>query len=275
MIVAASGSLVNKTLNGDGSQSLSLVSGPVRDFYLVMRTDFQVLSETVDGTVINSYYPPHLAAGAELALRYAADSLRIYNKLFGQYPFAELDIAATPTTAGGVEYPGIIVVSERLYGQEGGFFQQATSHEVAHQWWYSLVGNDQIDEPWLDEALTNYSTIFYWEEVAGQAGANAVIDSFFLRPYQRAQSQGADRSVMGSVADFSEPEYGIFIYGKGPLFFDALRREVGDDIFVEILRTYLADNRYKVATADDLLSTIETISGRNIEPLIETWLQGE
>lgn len=274
LVVAASGSTLEETDDLDGTKTLSIVSGPMRDFYLAMRSDYQMVSEMVDGTLVNSYYPPDLESGGILALRYAADALRVFNERFGPYPYAELDVAATPTTAGGVEYPGIIVVTENIYNQPGGFFQHATGHEVAHQWWYGLVGNDQIDEPWLDESLTNYSTVLYWEAIEGEEAAERIIESFFITPYEFAQEQGNDRSVIGPVADFSANEYGIFVYGKGPLFFDALRREVGDDTYFEIMQTYYAEHKYGIARPDDLFSIIERVGQINIEPLREQWLQG-
>jgi aminopeptidase N len=205
-------------------------------------------------------------------LRYAADSLRVFNECFGQYPYAEFDVVATPTTAGGVEYPGIVVVSQRIYDQSGGFFQHATAHEVAHQWWYGLLGNDQVDEPWLDESLTNYSTILYWEEVEGPEIAASIIENFFMGPYEQAKTQGLDRAVAGPVADFSEGEYSVFVYAKGPLFFDALRREVGDETFLAILQTYYAEYKYGIVHPDDLLEIIEQISGQEIDSLFEMWI---
>lgn len=272
MVVAASGSLLKSTPNPDGAKTLLLVSGPMRDFYIAARTDFEVVSDTVDGTVVNSYYPPQLADGGKLALRYAADSLRVYNQQFGPYPYAEFDVVATPTRAGGVEYPGIVVVSQRVYNDPGGFFQFATAHEVAHQWWYGLVGNDQVDDPWLDESLTNYSTTLYWEAVEGPASAEKIMEVLFLGPYENAKSQGQDRAVLGRVADFSEGEYGAIVYGKGPLFFNALRQEVGEETYLKIMQTYLAEYRYKIAQPADLFEVIERVSGRNVEPLIQTWL---
>ncbi len=273
MVVAASGSLLASQAQADGTQTLSFASGPMRDFYLAMRPDYQVASELVDGVVVNSYYPPDLTSGGQLALRYAVDSLRVFNQRFGPYPYAEFDLVATPTTAGGVEYPGIVVVSQNIYDQQGGFFQHATVHEVAHQWWYGLVGNDQVDEPWLDESLTNYSTILYWEEVVGPEVAAGIIDSFFVEPYERAKARGHDRAVAGPVSDFSEAEYGIFVYGKGPLFFKVLRQELGDEIFLAIMQTYYTEYKYKIAYPDDLLAVIERVSGREIDLLFEQWIQ--
>jgi hypothetical protein len=273
MVVAASGSLLETRPNGDQTKTLVLVSGPMRDFYVAMRADYQVVSQRVDGVLVNSYYPPHLKEGGELVLRYAADALKVFNKRFGTYPYAEFDIVATPTLAGGVEYPGLVVVTEHLYDQTGGFFEHAAVHEVAHQWWYGLVGNDQVKEPWLDESLTNYSTVIYWEEIKGAEMASDIIAGFFLGPYRRARDEGRDRPVIGPVSAFSEGEYSTFVYSKGPLFFNALRQEVGDETYFRIMQTYYSDNKYKVVSADTLFDTIEQLSHQNIEPLRETWLQ--
>jgi hypothetical protein len=275
MVVTASGSLLARSSEQAGSKTVWLTSGPMRDFYLAMRKDYQVLSEVVDGTLVNSYYPPGLEAGAQLTLRYAADALRIFNQRFGPYPYAEFDVVATPTTAGGVEYPGIVAIAENLYGQTGGFFRHATAHEVAHQWWYALVGNDQVNEPWLDESLTNYSATIYWEEIEGPETAARIIDGFFLGPYERAKRQGNDRAVIGPVSDFTVGEYSAFVYGKGPLFFRALRQEVGDEIYFKIMQTYYAEHKYKIATADSLIKTIEQVSGRDVAALVEAWLYSE
>lgn len=273
VVVAASGSLLESVSDDDASMTLHLASGPIRDFYVVMRQDYQRLSEQVDGIQVNSYYPPGLEEGGRLALRYAVDALKVFNERFGRYPYAEFDVAATPTTAGGVEYPGIVVVTEQVYHQEGGFFEHATVHEVAHQWWYSLVGNDQVEEPWLDESLTNYSTVIYWEEIRGEEAADSVINAFFVDPYERAKELGRDRAVIGPVSDFSQGEYGTFVYGKGPLFFHALRQEVGSDTYFEIMQRYYETYKYEIATSEDLLQMIEQISGQDVEPLYETWLQ--
>ncbi len=273
LVVAASGSLVEMASHNDGTKTLHLVSGPMRDFYVVMSENYDVVSETVDGILVNSYYPSNLEAGGMLALRYAVDALRVFNERFGMYPYAEFDIAATPTSAGGVEYPGIVVINETLYRQPGGFFPHASGHEVAHQWWYGLVGNDQIDEPWLDESLTNYSTLIYWEAVEGGDAAQEVIDDYFMGPYNYAQEQGSDRGVMGRVDEFSPNDYGLIVYGKGPLFFDALRENVGDEIYFEIMKTYYSEYKYKIAQPNDLFEVIEAVSQQDVTPLVETWLQ--
>ncbi|RMF00057.1 MAG: M1 family peptidase, partial [Chloroflexi bacterium] len=271
--VAASGSLLSTEQNADGTKTLLLATGPMRDFYLALSADFEVVSGTVDGITVNSYYLPGQAAGGQRALDYALDALEIFDRRFGPYPYAEFDMAATPTTAGGVEYPGIIVASKRFYNETGGFFQHVIGHEVAHQWWYGLVGNNQITEPWLDESLTNYSAAIYWEEAEGAETGAKVVENYFVKPYQRALRDGDDQPVIGPVSAFSQPDYATIVYGKGPLFFHDLRTRLGNDTYFKIMQTYLNRYKYQTTTADDLFAVIEEVSGQSVQPAADTWLR--
>jgi len=275
LTVVTSGSTLQTSDNGDGTRTWTAVGGPMRDFYLAMSADYQVSSEQVEGTQVNSYYRSSQIEGGKLALKYATDALRLFSQEFGPYPFAELDVVATPTNAGGIEYPGVIVIAQGLYDEAGGFFELATAHEVAHQWWYGLVGNDQLDEPWLDESLTNYSAYLYYEGTAGQDRAEFVKERVFLDPYQAAQAEGRDRSVAGPVASFSEKDYGTIVYGKGPLFFDAVRARLGDEAFFTALQTYLQSHRYGIAYPDDLITAFEETSGQQIDDLYQFWILGQ
>lgn len=275
LVVVTSGSTIETSENPDGTRTWLAVDGPVRDFYVAMSADYEVVSQQVEGTLVNSYYRSAQDQGGELALRYAADALRLFNERFGAYPYTELDVVATPTNAGGIEYPGVIVIAQGLYDQEGGFFELATAHEVAHQWWYGVVGNDQLDEPWLDEALTNYSALVYFEETAGQDAADLLKQRAFEGPYRTALADGRDRPVGGPVASFDERDYGDIVYGKGPLFFDALRAQVGDQAFFAALRAYLEAHRYGIAYPDDLVAAFEETSGQQIDDLYEFWIDGQ
>ena len=92
--------------------------------------------------------------------------------------YGELDLVAIPTLALGIEYPGLIAMNRDLYDPAHDFgetpsavlLESTTAHEVGHQWFYNLVGNDQLDEPWLDEALTQYATWRYYADVYGSGG---------------------------------------------------------------------------------------------------------
>ncbi|HSK65506.1 MAG TPA: M1 family aminopeptidase, partial [Anaerolineales bacterium] len=149
--VVSSGREVHRSEFGE-TQTLIVANGPARDFYLAASPLYEEISETFEGITLRSYAPKNLQAGSRAALETAVNSLELFNEKYSDYPYTELDIAATPTLAGGIEYPGLIVLNWNLYnagGNDPGTRQTldaVVAHEVAHQWYYNLVGDDQLDD---------------------------------------------------------------------------------------------------------------------------------
>ena len=188
-------------------------------------------------------------------------------------PYTELDVAATPTDAGGVEYPGLVVIADRMYdqvGERGSFFEIATVHEVAHQWWYNLVGDDQVREPWLDEALTQYATVLYYDDRYGADGRAGVVKSFNDR-WNRVKDTN-DLPIGLPVASYEGGAYGAIVYGKGPLFLLALREQIGAEVFAQFLRDFSAAYRWRTATAQDFLAAAETSCTCQLDELFDQWV---
>ena len=271
-VVVSSGVIVERVDNGDGTATHTCASGLMRDFMLVASADYGQVDAQVGPVLVTSYYLPGDEKGGKLALDYTVHALRIYEQLFGPYPFTELDVAATPTSAGGIEYPGLFVIAERLYGQTGGFFEIVAVHEAAHQWWYSMVGSDQLDEPWLDEALTQYSSLLYIEHRYGPERAQVFLKENFVSWYQSIDAQAQEMVIGLPVAAYPEYLYGPIVYGKGPLFFHELRLQLGDEMFYEVLRTYLDQYRYGVAYPQDFVRIAEQVGGRELDALYQEWV---
>jgi aminopeptidase N len=274
LILATTGTTIRSVDHGDGTTTHTSVSGPVRDFNLTASARYKTARADADGVRVTSYYIGSDESGRR-ALDDTVEALRIYERLIGPYPFGELDVMATPTSAGGIEYPGLIVVAAGLYDAQNDFFEWVIAHEVAHQWWYAMVGNDQLDEPWLDEALTQYTSLLYVEERYGLSAAQRMLERRFEGPYRRLSESEQEIAVGLPVEAYSEPLYGAIVYGKGPLFFQALRDQVGDETFVEILRAYYDRYRYQIAYPQDFLSVAEQVSGQDLDPLYAEWILGE
>ncbi len=275
MIIATSGTIIESKMNADGTATYLAASGPMRDFNMIASADYEMVSEMVGDVRVSSFYRRGDLSGGRLALDYTVYALRYYERILGAYPFTELDVVATPTTAGGIEYPGLIVIAQNLYDRTGGFFEMATVHETAHQWWYSLVGNDQLDEPWLDEALTQYTTLLYFEERYGPQVAQQILRDSFEGWYLSLPEEMQAIKIGLPVAAYSDYTYGAIVYGKGPLFFHALRGRIGDEAFFELLKTYFERYRYGVAYPQDLLDLAEEIGGQELDELYEEWVGGK
>jgi hypothetical protein len=275
--IVATGVMVSEQTVGDQIDRLYL-SGPVRDFYLTASPDFNRLSKKVDGVLINAYGLPGSEPGNQAALDVAAASLEIFSGRFGAYPYTELDIVQVPMrNAGGVEFPGIVLIESGRYAEpEGTFFITTVSHEVAHQWWYNVVGNDVFLEPWLDEALTTYSSALYWESLYGEPAYQEVV-AYWQSRVQELRNEGKDIPIAQSLAYFmrSDPyQYGPVVYNKGALFFHELRQEIGDQAFFSALKTYYQDYSFRIAHGEDLLDIFEVAADRNLDNLYQQWLYG-
>ena len=274
LTLAASGTCAAPAANPDGSATWACVTGPMRDFNAVLGADYQVESSLVDGVTVNSFFYPQHQEGGERVLDAATEAVRLFSAQFGAYPFTELDVVETPTRAGGIEYPGLVVINSTYYETLSEEMEWVVVHEVGHQWWYSLVGNDQVDEPWLDEALVQYSTLLYFEDRYGARLAGSLVEEVFLRPYEELVQSDRDAPVGLPVAAYSGEDYGPVVYRKGPLYFHALRQEVGEEDFWAILQAYFAHHRYGVATPEDWLATIEAVAGDAHRSLYERWITG-
>jgi hypothetical protein len=259
------------------SQTLSVASGPARDFYLVASPVYEEVSKSFGEITIHSYAPEESRRGAEMALDVASRAIEDFSERYAPFPYTEFDIVATPTLALGVEYPGMIAITSRIYdvdqnyrGTPASVYMEATvAHEVGHQWFYGLVGDDQLDDPWLDESLTQFATLQYYGDEYSTNGEQGFRQSL----EGRWDSVGrADIPIGLPVAQYSGEEYGAIVYGRGPLFFVALREEMGTEKFDAFLREYTETLSWDIATPEFLQSLAEKHCLCELDEIFDEWV---
>lgn len=260
-----------------GQKIITLAAGPVRDFYLAGSRDFEVTSRQVGDTTINSYALPEFTEGRDRVLDFAAAALEDYNKRFGAYPYRELDMVGTPNQALGIEYPGVIAINTLVYDPSVSlgdtpssvYLESTTAHEVSHQWFYGVVGDDQLNEPWLDEAMAQYVTMLYYGDIYGPSGAEEYKQTF----YQRWDRVDREETPIGlPVGAYSESEYSAIVYGRGPLFLVALADQIGQDTMDAFLRDYYAHYAYGIVTTEDFKAMAEEHCGCDLTALFTVWV---
>jgi hypothetical protein len=272
MIVIAGGVTLNLIDNPDGSRTWQIAGGPLRDM-TVIAGPFQAISEHAAGAVVTSYFLPGDEAAAQAVLAHAAASLRLYSDTYGPYPYTELDVVEAPLNVRGMEYSGLILIGEDLYQDQREFLTFLVAHEVAHQWWYGLVGNNPYEAPWLDEGPTEYSAFDYYRGVFGQNEAEQLLTGRWLIPFDSAARGGVDGVVDQPAGAFDPASYELLVYAKAALFFNALREQLGEEVYRQVLQTYYTENRYRIVTPQTFLATAERVSGQNLNPLAEEWLR--
>ena len=212
----------------------------VRDFAVAVGR-FVTLSATTHAprrvTVAVAADPRTQVARDVLSL--ATRSLVKLSQRYGPYPWRTYTLVVAPDLANvGIEYPTVVFVGP------GNFITTVVQHETAHQWFYSLVGNDQERDPWLDEALATWSQ----SRLAGRLpGAGAV-----------RSDESAMRHVGAPISFFAHRQADYFreVYGGG---LDALA-SLGSPSGVDCaLRLYVARNGYGIAQPRDLLAELDRV----------------
>lgn len=261
--IAASGYVEDK--RQEGSSSIwTFKTGLVRDFAWVASTRFKTFSKEVGGVKITSFYIKEDAPYGEKALGYAEKAMKFFSEFFGPYPYKEYAVAASDFYIGGMEYPNLVMIGRQFYN-EGDMLEYVVIHETAHQWWYGLVGNNEVKEPWLDEALAEYSTVLYYENVYGRKTGQRIYDDFILNPYkfyeQTNQSQKIG-PVLRPLADFNNwGEYDAVVYSRGAIMLKQLESSIGKEKFREAMRFYFKQNIYKNATTADFIKAVNKATG--------------
>lgn len=279
--VVSTGSVVgvqNAPADADGAaptgwKDWHIVAGPVREFALFLSDQYRLAETMANGVKINSWHLPGDEATGRAAAEYAAAALRLYSDLFGPYPYAELDVVAGPLTFRGMEYPGLFELGIDLYRDHADELEFRVAHEVSHQWWYNLVGNDPVNTPWLDEGLAEYSTYFYLKHTRGQDVADRLVRTRWQAALEYARQLGLDTVVDQPVEAFQPNNYETMVYGKAALFFHALQQAMGEAQFQALLQRYVEANRLRVAQPDDFMALAIEMAGPVSEDLYRQWIQ--
>lgn len=240
----------------------------VRDFALAISPAYAVQERRLGDVAVRTYFSS--ASTSALMADRTLTFLRWLSERLGPYAYPTLSIASAglPPSFGGVEYPAFLILSQRSEIPDpffGSGLDALLLHEIVHQWFYSIVGNDQIDDPWLDEALATYVTYLYYAEAEPRL-APAV--------YQRTIAGGSNGPVDGSVTEFSsDPPYFDVVYRRGARFLDALHDRLGRAQFLELLRQYVATHRDRVATPRAFLDLAQSLAGSDLAPLIAQYFR--
>ena len=244
--IAATGAPVGAAQAHAAQRLQRFVSGPQREFFIAALQGLEELSTEVDGTLVRSFVRPGRPDAARRSLETAATALRIFNQRFGPYPFRQLIvIEAALTNFYGMEYPGVVLIDSGLYARNDLRLETTVAHEVAHQWWFGLVGNDAQAEAWLDEGWASYSEVIYYRD-SGRPELAAAQLAEFRRSWTALRDSGRDVPLSAPLAEL-RGRYVAVVYSKAALFIAELERELGSDAFQRLLLEYVAAARYRDA----------------------------
>ncbi|HEX2193716.1 MAG TPA: M1 family aminopeptidase [Candidatus Limnocylindria bacterium] len=212
----------------------------VRDFGFTVNPDYHVRSRTVDGTLIRVHAE---TVSGEITLDKAARALRRLNDLYGRYPYPDLVLAEVGGSSGfSMEYPRQIHLTRSKVTDT-----YVVYHEVAHQWFYGLLGNDQMREPWLDEGFSDFTARYLMGISANQCSSKNIDVSVF-----------AFAAGLTSGGNWTECQgYFFTVFNKTTEMLYQVRARMGSADFFAAMRAHIRERRYGMTNSRAMLRHLE------------------
>lgn len=248
----------------NGRKVVSTVARNTREFVFFASPNFKVDSVTRNGLTVEYYYFDNQPGKNKLVDGYidqAYKAMDFFSDKYGAYPYPEFRIVESYVEGVAIEYARMIQMGQI---QSGADPAQDTVfvHEIAHQWFHALIGNDSETESFLDEGFADFSKVYFAEKQGDK------LNGFKSIQFDDSSIERAIASTNEEVGDWASPVY----YDKGRQAIYQLYRTVGEEKFDECMREYFKRYVYQNATIEGLLQTIEDVLGKEVRNEMKTAL---
>ena len=226
-----------------------------RDFSLVVNPRFQLTTRHADGVRIKVYTE---SVGGGLTAEKAQRAMFRLNDRYGKYPWADLVLAEVGADGGfSMEYPRSIHLTRSKVTDTYVIY-----HEVAHQWFYAQLGNDQMRAPWLDEGFSDFTARWLMGIGENQCSGREVDSTVFAWPARK--TTGGDW--------LSCDGYFHTVFYKSTEFLNRVRSAMGTTKFFSSLRAYIGQHRFGLISTRSLLNFMQSRTGVNLRPIYRQYL---
>lgn len=218
----------------------------VRDFAWAAGPFSEISGTSPGGVKVNVYRVSNISSSSATSmLNTSTAALDAHSQRFGAYPYGEADVVLDNTFwFGGMEYPGFVLdlVSST-----------ALAHELAHQWWYGIVGDDEYNSPWLDESFADYATDLY--QGNDENGC-----------WNSVSWASSDEKITNSMAywDAHPSRYSTVVYTYGRCALHDLGRVLGTTAMTKLTHDYAASHWYGVSTTAEFKAAAQALTSTDL-----------
>jgi len=262
-VVAANGVLSATSVTGAQITYVWEMAQPMATYLATLVIgDFVRVEEVASvGTRIRHYFPRADTEALTKSFANTGEMVSFYSDLIGAYPFDEYGVVVLPFSLGfALETQTLSIFGADMT------LESVNAHELVHQWFGNSVSLAAWNETWLNEGFASYLQKLWSErELDGQS-----FDSDMRRHYAAMQQMAV--SPPGDVGE--RAMFSIEVYERGAWVLHALRLELGDDLFRQILRTYYARFAGGSVTTADFITVANEVSQRDLTEFLNGWIYG-
>jgi aminopeptidase N len=271
--VGANGVLTETTDNGKTTTFVFEVRDPMASYLATINIDeFDIeTSQSENGVHIRNYFPTGLSQDYRRPFEHQDEMLVYFSDTFGAYPFEVYGgLVIDKKFGAALETQTLSIFSIAMLDSSGSISsEEVVAHELAHQWFGDSVSLADWVDIWLNESFATYAQVLWLEHTQGRQA----LDERIRQMYRVVLENRDSMSPPGEPP--AEALFNLGVYYWGALCLHALRLEVGDEAFFEILKTY--HERYEggnVRTAD-FIAVAEEVSGKELSAFFDSWLYSE
>ena len=284
------GHVINRSILDDGFQRLKIQGNGLRDFTIVTSRRFSELKSSTNGIPIRVLFLPEDRDHAEIALRTAEESIKLYTQWFGPYPYEEFELTESYFGWNGNESSGVVMIDQRILSTPkftARYVEHLVSHEICHQWWYSAVGTDGYHEPWMDEGLVTWFTRVKMEDKYGADAELLSIPGYgpFQMPniqyrslvhtgYEGYHGRGGNGAALGSLDDIGHLHNLLSrVYDRGARIVGMIQQKMGRDRFFAFMKHLYTEYRFRILLVEDFQRELESFTAEDWQPFFHQWLE--
>ena len=192
-------------------------------------------------------------------------ALQLFTELYGPYPYDSVGAI--------VDYAPNVFYSLESQTKPNYWVVPSVGtivHEIAHQWFGNAVVLERWPDMWLNEGFATWSEWIWFERNGGRT-AQQEFDALYATPEDSAAGQDLWFPAPNRLADASEL-FHTPVYDRGAMTLQALRQKVGEPAFLQIVRSWYAENRFSNVTTQDFIALSERVTEQQLDQFFQTWL---
>lgn len=237
--------------------------------WLVRKDTVAVPGSDLVSTVYVAYNPAsHNSWGS--SVKATKDAIKLYSKKVGPYPYKTVKVVEGALSAGGgMEYPTVTVISPG----NGGMNDIVVIHEVGHNWFYGILGSNERMYPWMDEGINSF-----YEKVVVDTAANQkknLLADLESRSYAITMATRNSMAAGLPSTEYTNPAYGIDVYGKAPAYLKWLQEYMGAEHFEAAMKEYFDTWKFKHPQPEDFAAMFQKHSTKSLDWFFTTGLHSD
>jgi hypothetical protein len=280
----APGKTIRRAAEGDANVLETRVDRPIC-FAAILAGSYEVEEEVRNGVTIRvATYALKNPRAVKQLTSLASSVIEYYQEFLGPFPMPELNVIEINDFGFGQAPPGTLYITKEAFNplidEENQLYSQGVNeriaHEIAHQYWGTAIKMPSYEEQWLTESFAEYCAALFLKAYRNEATFNGLVRHWRARATFATSEVPIPLASRAYAADAMTRYYvrtGL-LYDKGPAVLRALHKELGDETFFTLLKSYQKSFAWKPASTKKLAGLLQYMTKKDYMPFFERYYWG-